>query len=215
MPRRKQEINRLLKGFSGIRIGMQYFAEPDDGNAKDDDTKKSDDDTQKQDDKKTKATDNNEPDAKDDSGETKVKSIYEQFGMTEAEIKKLIDAKKAKDEAEKDNETKLAEALIEKGKAEAKVNAMMLGAKPECVEDVISLAMTKQNEGKEFKNVVAEIKKKYPNMFTSDDDVQQGKKGTGYSPSGKQKSDSKTESLGQLLGKRKTAKQKSVFFTNK
>lgn len=214
MPRRKQEINRLLKGFSGIRIGMQYFAESNSDDAKNDDTKKSDDDTQKQDDKKTEATDKNEPDTKTDSGETKVKSIYEQFGMSEAEIKKLIEAKKAKDEAEKDSETKLAEALIEKGKAEAKVNAMMLGAKPECVEDVISLAMAKQNEGKEFKNVIAEIKKKYPNMFTSNED-EQNKKGTGSSPSGKQKNGSKDESLGQLLGKRKTAKQKSVFFTNK
>ena len=102
MPRRKQEINRLLKGFSGIRIGMQYFAESNSDDAKDDDTKNSDDGTQKQDDTKPKATDKNEPDVKGDSGETKVKSIYEQFGMTEAEIKKLIAAKKAKDEAELD-----------------------------------------------------------------------------------------------------------------
>jgi hypothetical protein len=71
--------------------------------------------------------------------------------------------------------------------------------------------MTKQNEGKDFKNVVSEIKKKYPNMFT-DGSENQGKKGTGSTFGNKGKGDTKTESLGQRLAKKRTLKTKSKFF---
>lgn len=213
MPRSESIRRRYLRNFNGIRIGMQYFAESKNDDNQDDgqDGDDAKDDTKPDDsgNDSNNVPDNNKNDDKDI--DKKTKSIYEQFGMNEEQIKELIKAKKEKDEAEKDNATKLAEAIAEKAKSDAKVNAMMLGAKPECVDDVISLAMTKQNEGKDFKNVISEIKKKYPNMFTDGSD-NQGKKGTGSAFGNKGKNDNKSESLGQRLGKKKTLKTKSKFF---
>lgn len=213
MSRNESEMRRYIRNFGGIRIGMQYFAESNDDNKKDDgqDGDDAKDDTKSDDsgNDSNNASDGGKNDDKDI--DKKTKSVYEQFGMNEEQIKELIKAKKEKDEAEKDNATKLAEAIAEKAKSDAKVNAMMLGAKPECVDDVISLAMTKQNEGKDFKNVVSEIKKKYPNMFT-DGSENQGKKGTGSTFGNKGKGDTKTESLGQRLAKKRTLKTKSKFF---
>ena len=212
MPRSESTRRRYLRNFKGIKIGMQYFAESknddnqDDGQDGDDANNGTEPDNSGND-------SNNVPDNKGDAAgiDQKTKSVYEQFGMTEEQIKELIKAKKEKDEAEKDNATKVAEAIAEKAKSDAKVNAMMLGAKPECVDDVINLAMAKQNEGKEFKNVISEIKKKYPNMFTDGSD-NQGKKGTGSAFGNKGKNDNKSESLGQRLAKKKIVKTKSKFF---
>lgn len=198
-----------------IRISMQFFADdPDD--KKEDDDKGNAGDSGNEPDKNQDSNSNNSADqSKNDDGKKDEKEVdyAEIFGMSEADIRKLIQDKKEKDEANKDVETKLAEAIAAKSQAEAKVSAMMLGAKPDCVDDVIILATAKSNDGKQFKTVISEIKKKHPDMFTSSDDDNAGKKGTGGSiGNSKNKSGKNEESIGARLGKMKAKKTQSSFF---
>lgn len=198
-----------------IRISMQFFADdPDD--KKEDDDKGNAGDSGNEPDKNQDSNSNNSADqSKNDDGKKDEKEVdyAEIFGMSEADIRKLIQDKKEKDEANKDAETKLAEAIAAKSQAEAKVSAMMLGAKPDCVDDVIILATAKSNDGKQFKTVISEIKKKHPDMFTSSDDDNAGKKGTGGSiGNSKNKSGKNEESIGARLGKMKAKKTQSSFF---
>lgn len=194
-----------------IRISMQYFAEDGDKNT-DDNTdgdnsgSGSDSDTTKQGDSDSKGNQNEE----EKEEEPKV-DVSEIFGMSEEAIKKLIAEKKARDDANKDAETKLNEALEEKARAEAKVSAMMLGAKPDCVDDVITLATAKSNDGKQFKTVISEIKKKHPDMFTNGNE-EPGKKGTGNSIGNGKKNSGGSESIATRLAKNKKGTQKSSFF---
>ena len=197
-----------------IRISMQFFA--DDPDDKKEDDEGNTDDSGNESDKNQDSNSNNSVDqSKNDDGKKDEKEIdyAEIFGMSEADIRKLIQDKKDKDEANKDAETKLAEAIAAKSQAEAKVSAMMLGAKPDCVDDVIILATAKSNDGKQFKTVISEIKKKHPDMFTSSDDDNAGKKGTGGSiGNSKNKSGKNEESIGARLGKMKAKKTQSSFF---
>lgn len=196
-----------------FKIPMQFFAaDPDDKKEDEDKTGDSENESDKnQDSNSNDSVDqNNNDDKKKDEKEI---DYAEVFGMSEADIRKLIQDKKDKDEANKDAETKLAEAIAAKSQAEAKVSAMMLGAKPDCVDDVIILATAKSNDGKQFKTVISEIKKKHPDMFTSGDDDNVGKKSTGGSiGNSKSKSDKNAESIGARLGKMKAKKTQSSFF---
>lgn len=196
-----------------VRISMQFFADdPDDKKEDDDKTGGSENESDKnQDSNSNNSADQNKND--DEKKDEKEIDYAEIFGMSEADIRKLIQDKKDKDEANKDAETKLAEAIAAKSQAEAKVSAMMLGAKPDCVDDVIILATAKSNDGKQFKTVISEIKKKHPDMFTSSDDDNAGKKGTGGSiGNSKNKSGKNEESIGARLGKMKAKKTQSSFF---
>lgn len=70
--------------------------------------------------------------------------------------------------------------------AEAKAEAMMLGVKPQFVDDVVTLAaahLAEQGDGAEFKTVIGELKSKYPLWFGTDEDDKNaaGKSGTGSS----------------------------------
>lgn len=197
-----------------IRISMQYFADDGDKNTNDSaDSNNSDSGNSSADNKQTgdnnQNTQNNQNNQQEEE-ESKV-DVSEIFGMSEEAIKKLIAEKKAKDDANKDAETKLNEALEEKAKAEAKVSAMMLGAKPDCVDDVITLATAKSNDGKQFKTVISEIKKKHPDMFTNGNE-EPGKKGTGNSIGNGKKSGDSSESIATRLAKSKRKNQKSSFF---
>lgn len=200
-----------------IKIPMQFFAaDPDDKKEDEDKTGDSENESDKNQNSNSNSNSNNSVDQnKDDDEKKDEKEIdyAEVFGMSEADIRKLIQDKKNKDEANKDAETKLAETIAAKSQAEAKVSAMMLGAKPDCVDDVIILATAKSNDGKQFKTVISEIKKKHPDMFTSGDDDNAGKKGTGGSiGNSKNKSDKNAESIGARLGKMKAKKTQSSFF---
>lgn len=148
-----------------------------------------------------------------------------------AAIKKYqewLDSQKTDEEKrkEKENQTnaELAEAKKTAEIAEAKVEALKLGAKPDSVDDVISLAISKKSEDGDFKTVIAEIKKKYSNMFeaSTDEDDKDGKKkkagqkGTGGNINNRIKDNNKDEpkSLGQRLAASRRSNKKSSFFSN-
>lgn len=148
-----------------------------------------------------------------------------------AAIKKYqewLDSQKTDEEKrkEKENQTnaELAEAKRTAEIAEAKVEALKLGAKPDSVDDVISLAISKKSEDGDFKTVIAEIKKKYSNMFetsTDEDDKDSkkkkaGQKGTGGNINNRIKDNNKDEpkSLGQRLAASRRGNKKSSFFSN-
>lgn len=119
--------------------------------------------------------------------------------------------------AEKDSENEKAvlEAQAKADAAEAKVEALMLGCKPGNVDDVIALAMAKKTDDGDFKTIVGELKKKYPDMFSKssddednkDDKKSKGQKGTGGNVSAKSK-DKKDEDKNQSLGSRLAASRR-------
>lgn len=90
--------------------------------------------------------------------------------------------------------------------AEAKAEAMMLGVKPQFVDDVVTLAaahLAEQGEGAEFKTVIGELKSKYPLWFGTDEDDKNaaGKSGTGSSinPDSGSNGSKKEEGIGKRL----------------
>lgn len=138
------------------------------------------------------------------------------------------DEQKANEKANADTQARL-EAERKAQIAEAKVEAMVLGVKPDCVDDIIALAMGKMTEDGDFKTIISELKTKYPLMFndgsSSEDDKDKkdekkktGQKGTG----GNVKNDTKgskeegTKGLGaRLAAQRKGAVKKGSYFGSK
>lgn len=161
------------------------------------------------------------------------KAMLEEFGYkNEKELKADVDAQKVAKDAQKsqeekdaeataENERKLQEAAAKAMKAEMKAEAMILGVKPDCVEDVIMIAIGKTSDDGDYKTTIAEIKTKYPMFFVSkadeDDDANKGKKGTGSSVSSKtgaKGKESDKEGLGARLAvQRKANKAKKSFWS--
>lgn len=147
-----------------------------------------------------------------------------------AMVKALIESQKTDEQkqAEKDAEaqTKANEAERRAQVAEAKAEAMMLGVKPQYVEDVVILALAKMTEDSDLKTIIGEFKTKYPVWFGESDDKdgkddkgkgKTGQKGTGSSVKGSDK-DKKDEnkSLGaRLAAQRKSGSKKSSYWGNK
>lgn len=105
--------------------------------------------------------------------------------------------------------------------AEAKAEAMQLGAQAQYVDDVVTLAISKMSDGADLKTVVGELKTKYPIWFAesgADDGAgdtgstggQQatGQKGTGSSLKGSDKNKGGEQATG--LGKRLAAQRKAT-----
>lgn len=211
------------------KIGLQFFAEGGDGDdgkggegGKPDGKKDTDEPDEKKDDEKKKEI---------DKAALKLELLKE-LGFDDEDTAKAIakkhqeeEDKKLTDDQKKDkklNEEKIARINAEREAAESKamVKAMKLGAKPDCVEDVIALVMVKtggKSEGLE--TAIDEIKKKHPSMFVDehaeDDKKKQGKKGTG-SPVRKNKEGSNDEedSIGKRLAAMRSAgKKKSSYFS--
>lgn len=112
---------------------------------------------------------------------------------------------KAKQEAEK-------RALL----AEAKVEVLSAGCKPEYLDDVITLAMAKVSEDKDLATVVKEMKEgtKY-SAFFGDFDSGSGDKGTGGGSGFKRKEGSeKKGGLGSRLGAQAIHNAKNPYFNN-
>lgn len=88
------------------------------------------------------------------------------------DIKKNRTDLENKDEELKQTTTELAKERSERIKAEAKVEAMILGAKPEMLEDLIVVAMNKVTKDKGVKEVLAEMKAgtNASNYFVSEDE---------------------------------------------
>ena len=126
-------------------------------------------------------------------------SVYNELGIDQSDtdsielIKSIMSAKKQNvtggDDANttsQANDEKVAELEHRAKVAEAKAEAMMLGVKPQFVDDVVTLAaahLAEQGDGAEFKTVIGELKSKYPLWFGTDEDGKNaaGKSGTGSS----------------------------------
>lgn len=118
----------------------------------------------------------------------------------------LVAETKAKQEAEK-------RALL----AEAKVEVLSAGCKPDYLEDVITLAMTKVSDDKDLATVVKEMKEgsRYSAFFGEFDDGS-GDKGTGGGSGFKKKQEpDKKGGLGSRLGAQATTNNsKNPYFNN-
>lgn len=146
-------------------------------------------------------------------------------------VKSLIASQKSEEqkaaEQQAQNAAKLAEAEAKAQQAECKAEAMVLGAKPEFVDDVIVLAMAKMSDDSDFKTIISEIKTKYPNFFGADTSSDKedkndkdsknatGKKGTGTSMKnlGKDDKSEDAKSMGsRLAAQRRSAPNKTSNF---
>lgn len=143
-------------------------------------------------------------------------------------FKAFIDSQKTDDqkaaEKESENQTKINEAEQRALVAEAKAEAMMLGVKPQYVEDIVTLALSKMTDGSDIKTVIGEFKTKYPVWFgeseeDNDKDAAKGKKQTGQKGTGssvksdKDKNGEENKGLGaRLAAQRKTSNKKSSYW---
>lgn len=151
-------------------------------------------------------------------------SVYNELGIDPNDtksielIKTIIDAQRGQAQeacntgnvAEQQNE-QLAEAEHRAAVAEAKAEAMVLGVKPQFVDDVVTLATVRiaEQEGAEFKTIIGELKQKYPVWFGNaddDDSHNAGQKGTGSSIKSDSGSNGSNKEDG--LGKRLAAQRK-------
>lgn len=146
-------------------------------------------------------------------------SVYNELGIDPSDtdsielIKSIMSAKKQSATGGDDanttsqaNDEKVAELEHRAKVAEAKAEAMMLGVKPQFVDDVVTLAaahLAEQGEGAEFKSVIGELKSKYPLWFGEDEDDKNaaGKSGTGSSinPDSGSNGSKKDEGIGKRL----------------
>lgn len=121
-------------------------------------------------------------------------------GKTQAQL----DAEaKTKAEGERDEANKKVSDL------ETKVAALSAGAKPESLDDVITLAQAKVSSGKTIEDALKELKEKYPVLFGESDK----NNGTGNSTNPPRKG-ANTEGLGQRLAKNSKHSVKSTYFKN-
>lgn len=149
-----------------------------------------------------------------------------------AMVKALIDSQKTDDQRAAEKEAKeqsaRAEAEQRAAIAEAKAEAMMLGVKPQYVDDLVTLALAKMSDDSDLKTIIGEFKTKYPVWFgESEEDTDDkgkgkgktGQKGTGSSvkDSGKDKNGGKEpQGLGaRLAAQRKSGGKKSSYWGNK
>lgn len=220
-----------------LKIGLQFFAdgEGEDNNQGADDSKSKDedqnsnntgDDGKKDDESKTYT--NAELQKMMAKEKKQGKSAGKTELLKELGIENLDDFKanlekfkkyqeSQKSEAEKANE-KINKATNDKTAAEkraeiaeAKVEAMKNGVNPKYVDDVITLALAKKQDGEDLSDVIEGMKETHKIFFQDDE----GEKGTGNNINGK-KSTSKTEGLGTELGKKKAEARavKSSYFRN-
>lgn len=121
-------------------------------------------------------------------------------GKTQAQL----DAEaKTKAEGERDAANKKVSDL------ETKVAALSAGAKPESLDDVITLAQAKVMSGKSVEDALKELKERYPVLFGETEKTS----GTGNSNNPPRKNGN-TESLGQRLAKNSKHNVKSTYFKN-
>lgn len=141
-------------------------------------------------------------------------------------VKAIMAAQKQDEEPPVAPSADLIEAQHRADVAEAKAEAMMLGAQPKFVDDIVTLATAKLQDSDEtdFKTVVSQIKEKYPVWFGeggSDDDSKNsvGSRGTGSSigsNAGAKKDTGAGElSLGQRLAASKKSSKPSKSFWSK
>lgn len=164
-------------------------------------------------------------------------SVFKELGLSPDDtkvvsmFKAFIESQKTEEQKGEEEKAKAA-AEIAKSEhrariAEAKAEALLIGANSEYVDDIITLAMSKvaNNEGVDVKAAINEIKTKYPSFFTKSDDSDKGgkgsvgEKGTGTSIKGdnkgsKVKKDEVISGLGKRLAQGRAGSQnKSSFWS--
>lgn len=156
-------------------------------------------------------------------------SVFNELGIdpndtnTVNMIKAIMASQKQQEEPPVAPSAELIEAQHRADVAEAKAEAMMLGADPKFVDDIVTLATAKLTESDEtdFKTVVEGIKSKYPVWFgvKSEDDDKPGHRGTGSTlPRHSDNGSSGSEmSLGQRLAAARAPKKptKSYWGSNR
>lgn len=154
-------------------------------------------------------------------------SILKVLGFeSEEKAKEYLEAKRKEDEDKKGDleKAKEAEALANKAKAEAEAKASLLekkfkvialGVSADKADDIVTLATAKAVEGKTFDDVVEDLKKTYPELFTQTE-KRGGTGSNGNPPRGKNINEE--DSIGKRLAEqRKTKSQtqkKGYFSTN-
>lgn len=141
-------------------------------------------------------------------------------------VKALIESQKTDEqkaaEQESENQSRVEEAEQRAQIAEAKAEAMMLGVKPQFVDDVVTLALSKMTEDSDLKTIIGEFKTKYSVWFgeSSEDEGKTeskdktGQKGTGSSVKSSDK-EKKGEEKGlgaRLAAQRKSGTKKSSYW---
>lgn len=141
-------------------------------------------------------------------------------------FKAFVDSQKTDDqkaaEEESKNQAELNEANQRALVAEAKAEALMLGVKPQHVDDIVTLALSKMTEDSDMKTIIGEFKTKYPVWFGESDDEDDkkdnkgkvGQKGTGSSvKSNKEEKKEETKGIGaRLAAQRKTGTKKTSYW---
>lgn len=159
-------------------------------------------------------------------------SVFNELGIDPSDTKSIAmvkalmesqrqSAQPAQPEGDSVNE-QLAEAERRARMAEAKAEAMMLGVKPQFVDDVVTLAtvrLAEQGENAEFKDVIGELKSRYPLWFGEDEDDKSatGKRGTGSSvnPDSGSKGSKENEGIGKrLAAQRKPHRKQGSYWGN-
>lgn len=157
-------------------------------------------------------------------------AVFNELGIdpndtkTIAMVKAIMASQKQDDEPPVAPNADLLEAQHRADVAEAKAEAMMLGAQPKYVDDIVTLATAKLQDSDEtdFKTVVGQIKEKYPVWFgkADDDDSSSnvGRRGTGASlgsASGSGNSGDNAPSLGARLAASRTSRKPKSSYWNK
>lgn len=123
-------------------------------------------------------------------------------------FKSFMESQNANEEEESPDAKALKQELL---LTEAKVEALKNGAKPEYVDDVVSLALNKKKENEKLEDVVINLKSKYDFFFGADEDDEESK-GTGTSKRNRKKMEP-TDGIGaRLAAQRKPKEQKKSYW---
>lgn len=241
MPGKDDVKNNEMNGASGSDAGNQPTEPKDDQNAGA--TNPADTNSSGADDDNNGSSEGNQPAGKTFSQEdvtrmmTREKqqgrnAVFNELGIdpndtkTIEMVKAIMAAQKQDEEPPVAPSADLIEAQHRADVAEAKAEAMMLGAQPKFVDDIVTLATAKLQDSDEtdFKTVVSQIKEKYPVWFGeggSGDDSKNsvGSRGTGSSigsnAGAKKDSGAGELSLGQRLAASKKSSKPSKSFWSK
>lgn len=147
---------------------------------------------------------------------------------TEQEAKDAVNLLKALQDSQKSDEEKQKEkddaVIADKEKAEqrallaeAKLSCIENGVNKDCIDDVLTIAMSKVSDDKKLEDVIADMKKekRYSSFFVEENNGG-GSSGTGSTPSHSSSSGSNGEDYGKQLAEKFHAKDsvgaKSKFF---
>ena len=89
--------------------------------------------------------------------------------------------------------------------AEAKAEAMQQGAQPSFVDDIVTLALSKMEDGADVQTVVGEVKTKYPVWFQKADDSGNEKDNAGNSQESQNKPAANRRGTGSSIANRNAA----------